>query len=324
MPKSAATDMKTAGNVPAAAMMSAWDVLSWIAFKDVRPRPGSDEAIDFAYRWSDSDAGPVLEALEARAAVEPYCVVRSLFRDRQPWDGRSYCHRAFSPIGPKMLRWIRATARQREGRLVTYPELASMLRAELATLADENRRVEQARHELMEALRASRLAAWAKRDISRGEENPAAVHEEVPARIFMDERWVVTEWGTIGPDPEHPTAWYHQHGPHFREVRFLTADVLKVWPLQHPIETELSDQDVRMPVNGRQPRGGAPQKHDWEEFWIEVALYAAKNDLDPEHRTELQRHMRAWTAERWTNPPDDPTIRRRIKRLFEALQAARN
>lgn len=324
MAKDLAISAKTTLSAPAGEIMSAWDVLSWIAFKEVRPRPDTDEAIDFTYRWSDSNAGPVLEAIEARAAIEPYCIVRPLIIDDQPWDGRSYCHRAFSPAGPNLLRWIRAKARQREGRLVTYSELAAMLRAELETLADDNRRVEPAQQELLEALRASRLTAWGKRDISGGKEDPSAVYEAVPATIFMDDRWVVTEWGSIGPDPEHPTAWYHQHGPRFREVRFLTTDVLRVWPPRLVVELEPVEQKIDPPTDVHQSRGGAPRKHDWEQFWIEVALYAAKNDLDPAHRTELQRHMRAWAAEHWTNPPDDPTIRGRIRRLFDALRAARN
>jgi len=298
MPNSAASDIESPGSAPTTAMMSAWDVLSWIAFKEVRPRPDSDEAIDFTYRWSDSDAGPVLEALEARASVEPYCTVQPLILDGRPWDGNSYVHRAFSPVSPKMLRWIRAKARQREARLVTYSELAATLRAELETLADENRRIGEAQHALMEELRASRLTAWAKRDIRRGEVNPAAVHEAVPFSIFMDELVVVTEWGTIGPDPEHPTAIFRYHGPQFRDVRFATADVLAIWPPPTVILPEPAREQIPVVSRDRQSRGGLPPKHDWDSFWIEVALYAAENDLDPEHRTELQRHMQKWTAER--------------------------
>jgi hypothetical protein len=64
--------------------------------------------------------------------------------------------------------------------------------------------------------------------------------------------------------------------------------------------------------------------HEWEGFWIEVALYAAKHDLDPEHRRDLQRHMEEWTATQWPEPPDKATIRRRLQRLFDAAQSAWN
>jgi len=76
--------------------------------------------------------------------------------------------------------------------------------------------------------------------------------------------------------------------------------------------------------SAKRAAGGATPRHDWEAFWIEVALYAAKNDLNPEHRLELQRHMVDWTAHMWPEPPDPATIRARLKKLYDAQRAARN
>lgn len=70
--------------------------------------------------------------------------------------------------------------------------------------------------------------------------------------------------------------------------------------------------------------GGRPAKHDWEAFWIEVSHYAARNDLDPDNRRELQRHMEDWTAERWVDAPDVATIRNKLARLYKARETARN
>ena len=70
---------------------------------------------------------------------------------------------------------------------------------------------------------------WAKRDLARGQENTSAVHEPVPANIFMDEAVAVMEWGAIGPDPEHPTGYYRYKGPSFRDARFYTEEVLSIW-----------------------------------------------------------------------------------------------
>ncbi len=173
--------------VPHSAIMSVWEVLSWIAFNEIRPRDGFGDAADFTRRWGHSNAGPVLEALEARAAPTPFCVVQRLVADDVPWGGNAYSHKASSPDGPRMLRWIRATARHREGRLVTYAELAARLRAELETGAKEEAQIERARRKLLEALRAAKLTAWGKLDTRQGQPNPAAQYEAIPASIFIDE-----------------------------------------------------------------------------------------------------------------------------------------
>jgi hypothetical protein len=106
--------------VPRSAIMSVWEVLSWIAFNKIRPRGDFGDAADFTLRWGHSNAGPVLEALEGRAAPAPFCVVQPVVADDVSWDGEAYAHRTSSPDSPRMLRWIRAMARQREARLVTY------------------------------------------------------------------------------------------------------------------------------------------------------------------------------------------------------------
>jgi len=64
-------------------------------------------------------------------------------------------------------------------------------------------------------------------------------------------------------------------------------------------------------------RTGRPPKHDWDAFWIEVAHFAAKNDLMPEDRAELQQHMERWAVGAAPNDPmDSTTIRRKLQSLF--------
>jgi hypothetical protein len=318
MENASGTGSRSPVGAPATATLSARDVLNWIAFKEVRPHPDTHEAIDFMFRWGDIRVGPLLEALEARANPQPFCIWQPLILDGQPWDRIHYGHRAFSPVSPKVLRWIRSKARQREGRLVTYAELVEALRTEVETERDESQRIDLARSELMEALRESRLTAWAKRDLRRGEADPAAVHEAVPANIFMDDAVVVTTRDQIGPDQDHPDAWYRYHGPHFRDVKFYSAEVLKVWPLTPMIEAPAGPDVARDSPPERGTRGGRPPKHDWDAFWIEIVLFAADNNLEPEDRLKLQKRMEEWTAERWSDPPDTTTIRKRLKRLFDA------
>ncbi len=70
------------------------------------------------------------------------------------------------------------------------------------------------------------------------------------------------------------------------------------------------------PVRGS---GGAPPRHDWDAFWIEVALYAAQHDLDPARRRDLQQHMVEWARRELPDPPDEATIRTRLRRLFQRI-----
>ncbi len=67
-------------------------------------------------------------------------------------------------------------------------------------------------------------------------------------------------------------------------------------------------------------KGGRPRKHDWEAFYIEVAWWAAANDLstDGNERPELQRYMVEW-CQRWGNSAPDPrTIQDKLRDLYIA------
>jgi hypothetical protein len=304
-------------NSPSSALLSVSDALSWIAFGEIR----SDlDVLGLIERWGHSNAGPVLEALEARVAPAPFCLVQPLILDNEPWDGRSYAHKASSPAGPRMLRRIRARARQREGHLVTYSELAVRLREELEKAARDSTRMVLARQELLEALRASKLTAWGKPKTGRGLRNSGAPYERIPASIFIHDWVSVTEWGDVDGDPEDLTATFEYHGPRYSDIRFYTSDVMNVWPAKkhNPVEKEEPN-----PVEPPRSRGGRPPQHDWDEFWIEVVSYAAEKGLFREDRLELQQHMQEWTAQHWEQPPDPATIRVRLRRLFDTIEAAR-
>jgi hypothetical protein len=202
--------------------------MCWIAFRQVREREDTNETLDFMYRWLDSDVGATLEALEARAAPEPYYLVQPLSHDGQPWDRRSYVHRAFSPQAPKLLRAIRAKARKREGRLVTFAQLAKELRSEVTRKTREEEQIDHAQKEMVETVRASRLTVWARRYVKR--EMSIGVHEPVPVSIFMNDMVTITHWGKIGAAPHHATAILSYHDPEYREATFKTAQVLELWP----------------------------------------------------------------------------------------------
>jgi hypothetical protein len=70
----------------------------------------------------------------------------------------------------------------------------------------------------------------------------------------------------------------------------------------------------------RKSARGRPPRHNWDSFWIEVAIYAAANDLDEMHRSELQTLMVKWAAEHSVDPPDDATIRNKLATLYAAAR----
>jgi hypothetical protein len=153
-----------------------------------------------------------------------------------------------------MLRWIVVRLSSSQGRTVSFRDAAGILREELEAFQQHSEQIEQARHNLIEALRAETLTAWGKRDARRGEPNPAAQYEAIAGSLFLDDLVSLTDWGTIGADPDHPTAIFNYHGPTFRDVRFYSAEVSKIWP---PL-TLPSRQGQSASVEARLDRTGAP------------------------------------------------------------------
>jgi hypothetical protein len=108
-----------------------------------------------------------------------------------------------------------------------------------------------------------------------------------------------------------------------------TLDGYPVRVLWEHVKLQLPTIELRQTPETAKPErsndaGGRPPKHDWDAFWIEVAHYAAANDLEPQHRQELQRYMEDWTASKWPSPPEPATIRARLAKLYKAREAARN
>lgn len=87
-------------------------------------------------------------------------------------------------------------------------------------------------------------------------------------------------------------------------------------------QRELSSGGSR-PGRAAARAGGAHPRHDWDSFWIEVALYSAKHDFDPDpaHRRDLQQLMVEWAARELDTHLDESTIRGRLSRLFHVVAA---
>lgn len=88
-------------------------------------------------------------------------------------------------------------------------------------------------------------------------------------------------------------------------------------------EVERKGREVSQaePIEAPTNRGRKPSQNMWEPFWIEVALWAAKNDLTPagERRLELRRHMQAWAAGPTSPRPSDTSIDRALRSLFSRV-----
>ena len=92
-----------------------------------------------------------------------------------------------------------------------------------------------------------------------------------------------------------------------------TATVGQVVPSKLSSMTD-GERELTTPRN----RGGRPPIHAWEAFWIEVACWAAKNDLQLDDRPELRRHMLAWFAKHSSAPPDDSSVDKKLSALYAA------
>jgi hypothetical protein len=110
----------------------------------------------------------------------------------------------------------------------------------------------------------------------------------------------------------------------WHDVAFPRSVVLCLWPAEG--QAQFREADNVRPAAAPQPRknqGGRPTKWNWDQFWIEVALWAAKNDLvDEDSRPNLTNHIVNWFA---TNnggeTPPDSSIRERIAKLFKEVEA---
>jgi hypothetical protein len=148
-------DSDTADGLPVSGtIMTACQVLTWWAFGEPQIKErfavGQVEILD---RWGTTRLGVVLEALIARVAPAPFCPLAHL------GEGRFYGDILLSPKGPRHLRAIRARARKRTGRLVSYQDLLEGLQADLGANQEEEELVEAATNELLRAVRTGKIIA---------------------------------------------------------------------------------------------------------------------------------------------------------------------
>ena len=67
----------------------------------------------------------------------------------------------------------------------------------------------------------------------------------------------------------------------------------------------------------RPPGPGAPLRHDWDGFYIELCRQIHENGL-PSTQAALVRKLMDWFHANADQPPDESTVRRKITRFWKA------
>jgi hypothetical protein len=153
-----------------------------------------------------------------------------------------YACKSVSPSGPALLRNIRAAARQRLGRLVSYAELLVLLDKEMQREADDDAALNRATAALMDALRRGAITAYGIPSDGDGDARIGAPHEPVPLTVLMGDNVTVDLFDQItidfaGAAPE----WMRWRRNTYHRVRFQTADVLSLWPAKPVPRITLDD-----------------------------------------------------------------------------------
>jgi hypothetical protein len=195
--------------------LTACEVLHWIAFRELKTLEKylQDDYLVMA-RWGFAFDDKYLEALEARISLNPYCPVHRLEGNiTVTTDGVDvsndrmghYQHPAYSPQGPRYLRYMRATVRRRLGRLISYQDLCVELREELARSKAHMNALDAAGTKLIKMVRAKELdTIIGQRDI-RGESPPAGVdYEEIPLVTFEHPAIKITFYNRVTMDVNRP------------------------------------------------------------------------------------------------------------------------
>jgi hypothetical protein len=207
---------------PRGAVMSAWEVLSWIAFNEIRQTTLKDDFKDLVRLCADDSPPKVMEALKARAALEAYRA-RDSASKYQMVDGHEYSYKskALSRETLKLLRQVMWRFRRLQQRPVRLAELVDYLTRRLANQLENERRLTWARLELREAIVECRIPSLGRKWRIHGDEPE---HEAVSPHVVAAYQLIVTDWGTVARTNVEGAGYY------YRDVRFFTSDVLTFWP----------------------------------------------------------------------------------------------
>lgn len=220
--------------LPDRSMMSACEVITWIAFRRAILSDGLGALFRASHnRWGIFPADLTLAALEARAGLAgdgPFHPVwipdRPRSRDEIPDRDR-----ILTPEGPAILRSIRARLRRDTGRLLGYAELAVMLRDDIEADARLSSDLQAARDDLRDRAAGGLITVHGIPNTGPGLTIKSPLPEAVPASLFMHPAVTITEWGEVKSGAEMLSDdWFRHRIPEYEQVQFRTAEVLALWP----------------------------------------------------------------------------------------------
>lgn len=208
------------GAPPQSAFVTACEALTWIVWGEARTVDRiQEDGFAAVLRWGTSELGLLHEALIGRTSPQPYCLAL-----RQPSGFGSV-------VTSADLRRIRAKARRQSGKLVSFADLARQLADEINKNRTSQRLLDQANADLLEMLRAEKLSAFGQQRQSDGKPNPGARHSEIPIDVLIHPMLTIELWNQLTIDnAASATAWNARRSLAFDDVRFRSADILRLWP----------------------------------------------------------------------------------------------
>ena len=192
--------------------------------------------------------------------------------------------------------------------------LCDALRQDISIAVIANSKLGQARTKLREALKSGQISSVGQSVGKTWWVNRSAI----PASTW------ITGITLLPDDTVHEERGIQLYS----HVLFETSEIVALWPKDRaadhaPLENGPEDTSFKVSpqTSPSRPAGGRPPKHDWDAFWIEIVLFAAKEDIQPGDRERLRQHMNEWVAKNSKDPPEESTIAKRLKRLFDMVAA---
>jgi len=152
--------------------------------------------------------------------------------------------------------------------LVSYAEVADMLKAEIEDDKRVSAQIEAARVTLLDRAAGGDLVAFGIRAGDDGEPRPGSIHEAIPATHLMHPMIGITEWDMVRVDTSHPVGkWLNLRIPEYAKVQFKTVEVLALWPaatarsastVEAPSSTDLPKPSHSAPIKLATDHSGAP------------------------------------------------------------------
>jgi hypothetical protein len=302
--------------------MDAAEVLCWIAFRRaLHLGAWGKELYTLSQDWPVSVQtfydSTILEPNLSRTVHGPL-VIRSLLEDLESGVAGKDDKR-FMVFYEGRFKHIRSIE---NGSRVS--EFLADLKSDMVRAEAINRKINVAAGELRRALAAGQLQSAGKPE----ERGPGGV--KILRRLAIEpSTWIIGM--NVYPDGTAREQGLHET---LSSLLFLTQEVLAKWPTEQSVDGGDSQRKLPdagpaefpavLPMNAAKEKGGRPVQHDWDSFWIEVAIWVEKNSFDENYKKDLVKYMADWSARTATDPDKalhPQTIRKKVADLYARAHA---